>query len=76
MSSEIKEDDKRRLWYVNPLKRLLFWLSPNVCMEKWYFILPRNTILTTDIYGLINRNDELISAVNDKEKLLKEKAEK
>ena len=45
-------------------------------MEKWYFLLPRNTILTTDIYGLINRNDELISAVNDKEKLLKEEAEK
>lgn len=45
-------------------------------MEKWYFISPRNTILTTDIYGLINRNDELIRAVDDKEELLKEKAEK
>ena len=45
-------------------------------MEKWYFISPRNTILTTDIYVLINRNDELIRAVDDKEELLKEKAEK
>ena len=37
---------------------------------------PRNANLTTDIYGLIYRNDELIRAVNEQAELLKEKAEK